>query len=325
MTEFTITEKEEEMRIDAFLLRYLNGAPSSFVHKMLRKKNITLNGKKAEGRDRLHQGDTVRLYLSDETIANFRAKKKRDSAPQNTAASPEILYEDADILIANKPSGLLCQSDRAGGESLAGWLCAYRESEEDSGFSAFSPSPAHRIDRNTSGIVLCGLSRRGLSLLTKSLRERRIEKIYRCLVFGRITKGATETAYYEKDEATNRVHLRKHGDDKNRMVTGFIPVSVGEDVTELNVTLLTGRPHQIRAHMAYLGHPVVGDPKYGDPKRNRLIKDAYGFCRQYLHAESVTFPNDAAFGALSGRTIRAALPDDLLRIREKIVLGDSRG
>ena len=337
MKELTVSAKDAGGRLDKYLQRYLDLAPKSFLYKMLRKKNITRNGAKAEGSDPVNEGDRICLYLSDETIGAFQSGAEKNGQTQRAGTAgtaiplPQILYEDEACVIFNKPAGLLTQGDKSGDESLAGLLDRYMAADGgNAGESFFHASPAHRLDRNTSGIVMCGKTLRGQQMLTEMLKRRTVRKYYLAAVLGKVTKDGRYRVSFRKDEAGNRVILNESGD--GGMITAFRVLSTSEaggfpkGTSLLRVELITGKPHQIRAHLAFLGHPVLGDPKYGDAGANRILRDRYKVRRQLLHASEAVFPDEEEIaGDLAGRTVRAELPDDMKRILKQLGLTEQFG
>lgn len=320
MQELNIGKNEAGQRLDKFLAKYMKLAPKSFFYKMMRKKNITLNGKKCEGGEMLSEGDVVKLFLSDETVEKF-SESFRDGAAKKAAvpkAVLDILYEDEDILLINKPSGMLSQKAKDDDVSLVEYLIAYlldsgAVTEEE--LKRFRPSVCNRLDRNTSGIVAAGKSLPGLQMLSEVFRDRSIHKYYQCIVEGEMEEGRTIDGWLLKDERTNKVEILSKEDaagDAKRIVTKYEPMACSKEFTLLRVTLLTGRSHQIRAHLASIGHPIVGDRKYGaGPAGNRIRS-------QLLHSYRLEFPTlSGRFSHLSGRAFEAPLPDDFARFGKK--------
>lgn len=183
MQEIIISANEAGQRFDKLLGKYLNEAPKSFIYKMLRKKNIVLNGKKATGNEKLELGDHVKLFLADETIEKFSKVKI-----QKTNTRLDILYEDENILLINKPVGMLSQKATKKDESLIEHVISYlldTNQLEKAALRSFKPSVCNRLDRNTSGLVVAGKSLAGLQKMGALFKERTMKKYYRCLVVGR--------------------------------------------------------------------------------------------------------------------------------------------
>lgn len=334
MKEFTIGNAERELRLDQYLMRLLPGAGKSFLYKMLRKKNIVKNGKKAEGSERLVPGDKICIYFSDETYEKFRRIEKEASASCKNMPDIRVLYEDADILIANKPAGMLSQKAAAKDYSLNDWFLSYladnqKEQKQSDALDGlfFTPSVANRLDRNTSGMILCGKTLAGLRYLSEILRNRSLHKYYLAIVCGKVTKDQEMEGYLYKDESTNRVSIRMpdpaHPEENcNRaqedyIATAYRPLCYYEesDTTLLEVLLKTGKTHQIRAHLAATGHPIAGDPKYGNLRKNRIFSEKYHMKRQLLHCYKLIFPvNTDANMAIQGKTLICEPPADFARI-----------
>lgn len=317
MREIVIEKNEAGQRLDKFLAKYMNEASKSFFYKMMRKKNITLNGKKCEGNEKLAEGDVVKLFLAEDTIEKFSSIQVQEVKKVDL----DILYEDDEIILVNKPAGMLSQKAKETDESLVEYLIDYLLGSgklTESGLRAFRPSVCNRLDRNTSGIVAAGKSLAGLQMLSGVFKDRSIHKYYQCLVSGVIRDVKTVDGWLLKDEKKNQVRIltdveakrfgRKGGDEEpKRIRTKYEPIATDGKFTLLKVTLLTGRSHQIRAHLASLGHPIVGDFKYGGVSKvnpsGRTVK------YQLLHSYRLEFPKLAEpFVYLSGRVFEAPLP-----------------
>lgn len=322
MQSFQIGENQAGQRLDKFLHKYMPQAGSGFLYKMLRKKNIVLNGKKAEGKEMLAVGDTVSFFFSDETFLKFTGQTNSKLQEYKKAYTQfqdiTVLYEDAYILVLNKPAGILTQKDDSGLLSANEWLIGYllhtgKITEES--LQTFKPSVQNRLDRNTSGIVLCGISLAGSQLLARLIHDRSVRKFYYTLVKGRGMKAKKLEGYLVKDDTTNFVHISTHKTEQSSAIrTCYRPLAEGKigseaEVTCLEVELITGKTHQIRAHMAGTGHPIVGDAKYGDRNFNTFFKSRYGITHQLLHAARIEFPVlEAPFGELGGKVFEAELP-----------------
>ena len=318
MREIGICEEQAGQRLDKFLRRYLPGAGSGFLYKMLRKKNIVLNGGRASGNELLRPGDVIRIYFSDETLRTFR---KGDAAAPAAGGYPKlesswILFEDAHLIAIDKPAGVLSQKSRPEDVSLVECLRGYLD---DSGNGFFTAGVANRLDRNTSGIVLAGKDNASARELARSIRERSIRKFYLAACVGEITRPARICGFQIKDSRTNTVRILPDGAGSGnaaRIETAYRPLAVftfqERFITLLEVELITGRTHQIRAHLASEGHPLIGDPRYGDPRMNRFFRRQYHLNRQFLHAARMEFPQwDGILEQESGRVIRSPLPDSL--------------
>ncbi len=317
MREIVIEKNEAGQRLDKFLAKYMNEASKSFFYKMMRKKNITLNGKKCEGNEKLAEGDVVKLFLADDTIEKFSSVQVQEVKKVDL----DILYEDDEIILVNKPAGMLSQKAKETDESLVEYLIDYLLGSgklTESGLRAFRPSVCNRLDRNTSGIVAAGKSLAGLQMLSGVFKDRSIHKYYQCLVSGEIRDVKTVDGWLLKDEKKNQVRILtdveakrfegKGGDEEpKRIRTKYEPIATDGRFTLLRVTLLTGRSHQIRAHLASLGHPIVGDFKYGGVSKvnpsGRTVK------YQLLHSYRLEFPKLAEpFAYLSMKVFEAPLP-----------------
>ena len=319
MREIVIRENESGQRLDKFLAKYMALAPKSFFYKMMRKKNITLNGKKAQGKEQLKQGDMVKLFLSDETVEKFRPK-------QTVYARKEldILYEDRHTLFVNKPAGMLSQKAKPSDQSLVEYLTAYllesRQLTEEE-LRTFHPSVCNRLDRNTSGIVAAGKTLAALQTLSAMFRERSVRKYYLCLVYGVVSGEKKIRAFLTKDGRTNRVTVeRKKGtpnsgadisDGKESFIeTEYRALRTDGEVTLMEVHLITGKTHQIRAHLAAGGYPIIGDYKYGNRDVNDIFRRKYGLTSQLLHSYRLCFPEcEGELAELSGKEIKAPVPE----------------
>ena len=335
MKAVNVGRNEAGQRLDRILTRLFPNAGKGFIFKMLRKKNIVLNGKKAEGCEKLNEGDEIKIFLSDETYAKMSGQgavctdtgiqeiEKKAYDPQKNRNQGKdyvrmitdmIVYEDADIIVLNKPEGVLSQKAKESDISLNEMLTAYMldkgEIDEEQ-LKTFRPSMCNRLDRNTSGLICGGKSLKGLQFLSEIFRNRTVDKYYICVVKGRIKDFRRIEGYLVKNEKTNTVsiQIKPNAKDAVHIVTEYRPLKTEEDRTILEVKLITGKSHQIRAHLASIGHPIAGDSKYGDPDFNKWAKKYYGAVSQMLVAYRLVFPKECGvFSHLNGKEIK--LPVD---------------
>ncbi len=314
MIKITIDKNDAGQRLDRFLRKYLQRAPLSMIYRMIRR-DVKVNGRRAEQKTVLKEGDELILYISDEQLDRLTEKKSSQPAAKRTF---RIIYEDEGILIVNKPAGLLTHGDsREKKNTLVNQVIDYliRKGEYvPRQEKSFTPAAANRLDRNTSGMVLFGKNAETLRDLSAMIRERgSIEKHYMTVVKGIFPEYRILTGKAEKDEKNNRVMIRGEDSEKGRLVvTEATPLASGGDMTLLDINLVTGRTHQIRAHLASEGYPVAGDVKYGDPLLNRQLLLEYGLKSQFLHAYRLDFRRTAgSLSGLQGRSFTDPLPEAL--------------
>lgn len=318
MRIITISELEADQRFDKYLRKLFKNTGSGYVYKMLRKGAIKLNGKKAKGDVIIKTGDEVRLYMTDETIDEYTGKFA-DAMPEfnsyKTAYKKfknhiEIIYEDRYVLFINKPVGILSQKAEKDDLSCNEWLIGYLLSEgkiTPDELMTFKPSICNRLDRNTSGVLICGKTLKGSQKMNELIKNRSIRKYYRTFVKGNFQKELKVSGYLKKDYLRNKVSISDEITDGSEPIeTVFTPIVSKPDISYIEVELITGKTHQIRAHVASLGHPVLGDYKYGDRKFN----EAYTRKRyQLLHAYRIELPYlDREFAHLCRKVIVAPEP-----------------
>jgi len=296
MKEFTITKNDESLRLDKFIQKNCPTLPSSLMFKYIRTKRIKINGKKAEISTRLTVGDVVSAYINDE----FFVKPKRAYDFLSATSKFNIVYEDENILLADKKQGILVHPDK---NEYTNTLIAriqhylydkgeYNPEDENS----FRPALANRIDRNTGGIVIAAKNAEALRILCDKIKSRELNKKYLAVVHG-IPKNKSDLleGFLEKDEEQNRVFLSKNRTENGKTIkTKYNVLKSKNNLSLVEIELITGRTHQIRAHMAAIGHPLLGEGKYSKSNDKKL-----GFDKQALYSYSLSFDFKTDAGILN--------------------------
>lgn len=321
MKKVIIDGNNANQRIDKFLVKYLPQAPKSFIYKMIRKKDVKVNGVRVNEHYILQLNDEVSLFLYDDLFEKFAGKKTVYDLPQTFT----VLYEDEHILVVNKPAGLLVHEDQNEEvHTLSNEVLSYLKKKgeyEDSLENTFTPGPVHRLDRNTSGIVIFGKTLPALQNLNEMMKQRHcIDKHYLTIVAGRIDHDLELIDYVKKNEAQGKMYLTSPKDpDGLKMHTLVHPMKVSKQFSLLKVKIVTGRTHQIRIHLSSIDHPVIGDSKYGNFELNKEIKKKYHLSHQFLHAYQITFTKPLGkLAYLKDKTITCPLPNKLNKIKEEI-------
>lgn len=299
MKQLTIGKNDAGQRLDKFLTKNLPNLPQSLLYKYIRKKRIKVNGKRAEISTRLHEGDVLDLYINDE----FFEKPEPTYDFLHAGTNLNILFEDENVLVLDKPVGLLAHpDDREYVDTLIGRVkrYLYEKGEYDpEAEQSFTPALVNRIDRNTGGIVLAAKNAEALRVLNQKMKDREIHKFYLCAVHGtpKPSQGLLK-GYLWKDEKKNRVYVFKDFKPGSKTIeTKYRVLKSAENMSLVEVELLTGRTHQIRAHFASIGCPLVGDGKYGNNQNNRKQG---GRRKQFLYSYKTVFDFTTDAGALEG-------------------------
>ena len=319
MRQLTVHKNDENQRLDKYLKKYLKEAPGSFIYKMLRKKNIVLNGKKADGTEKLAAGDEIKLFFAEDTLQKFTGEVSHKSELQFPQKKLDILFEDENLLILNKPAGELSQKADAKDISMNEYALGYLQETgaiTEESLKVFKPSVCNRLDRNTSGILIVAKTYQAAREFGEALQRRTVRKFYRCIVKGEVKKAETIDGYLWKDEKTNKVQVFKEKKEgASEIYTAYRPIKCENGLTLLEVHLITGRTHQIRAHLSSIGHSILGDPKYGDKKLSEKWKVKY----QLLHACRLELDGfTGEFAKYNGKIITAKVPKTF----EKIITED---
>lgn len=325
MIKITINENDGNQRLDRFLKKYFENAPLSMIYKMVRK-DIKVNGKRAKEETLIKAGDELAIYLSDNDIERFSRKKPRSKVKRQF----QIRYEDDNIIVVDKPFGLLTHGDgQEKRNHLANQVCDYLIEKGDYNprvEKTFSPSSVNRLDRNTTGLVLFGKNGETLRNLNRMIREKdKISKLYVTIVKGELKKSVHLKDKMEKDRENNIISvIPLDAEDGKIMETYVRPLEYRNGYTLVEVEIVTGRTHQIRAHLAKIGHPIIGDVKYGNREENYKISKRFGLTTQLLHAYKLIFNScQGDLKYLEGKVIEAPLPEDFDRIKSDI-FGDNR-
>lgn len=315
-----IGTNEAGQRLDKFLRKYLKDVPLSAIFKALRKGDIRVNGKKQKEKYSLEEGDIIEIKYLQSVVTK---EKKKMNFQMVDSGSLQVVYEDENMVLVEKWPGVLVHSDKKNGApTLTDYVLSYLFKKGDyipENELTFTPASCNRLDRNTSGIVFFGKTFEGLKLLNEMIRERGVKKYYCALVKGKIVPGKYE-AYISKDDEINKstVYYTEKQDTK-KIAMDVKVIQTNGAFSLLEIELITGRSHQLRAHLAHLGNPIVGDFKYGDNKMNSFFENKFGLTYQFLYAFKVTFKEvPDKFSYLKNKTIAQGLPPMFKKIKKDV-------
>ncbi|MCL2857388.1 MAG: RluA family pseudouridine synthase [Oscillospiraceae bacterium] len=307
MKSFTVGKNDAGQRLDKFLSKAAPGLPGSLLYKGIRRKNIKVGSKRATPGQKLEEGDIVSVYLPDDVL------QPREHPDLEASAQLEIVYEDDNILLLNKPQGLLAHQGE--GPDTDDTLIArvQRYLYQSGGWSpevenSFAPALCHRIDRNTSGLVIAAKTAEALRVISEKLREREVTKLYICIVHGvPKNKAGLLKGYLCKDKSLGRVRVEQRPFPGGKTaLTKYRVLAEQEGKSLVEAQLLTGRTHQIRAQFAAVGHPLWGDAKYGNSRENKLLGNKQALCAYKL---IFSFATPAGpLGYLRGKAFEIAVP-----------------
>lgn len=312
-----IGANEAEQRIDKFIRKWMKDVPLSAIFKSIRKGDIKVNGKKVKENYFLALGDIVETY----ELVTEQNKEKFTSI--SNALKIKITYEDKNMVIVEKWPGILVHADKKGGEpTLTDYVLSYLFNKGDyspENELTFTPAPCNRLDKNTSGIVIYGKNYEALKALNEMIRDRKIKKFYTALVRGKLHDGLYE-AYIQKDHDNNISKISDSpGKDTKKIAMEVKTIETCGTYSLLEIELLTGRSHQLRAHLSYLGHPIIGDSKYGNKKINSFFYNKFGLNYQYLYAYKLIFRDCAEkFSYMGNKTISESLPPIFRKIKNDV-------
>lgn len=304
MKDYLITDNAAGQRLDRYLSKLFPNAEKNLLQKSIRKKNITLNRKKAQSDTVLKSGDMVTIFFSDETIRKFSEvqPQSRQKIPESIlAVFTAPIYEDDNLLVINKPAGLLTQPDASGKLSVSDCISELIPKE-----GTFHPAPANRLDLNTGGIILIPKNYGMQKKISAAIRNRTVTKEYLALVMGEIKTPAELIHYLKKNRQKNQVAISHNHDDLIAKLK-IKPLICKNNTTLVSVRLETGRSHQIRVQLAADGHPIAGDPKYGDDVFNLMLRERFDLRHQLLHSYHYAIED-------LGLDFTAPLPEDFSNI-----------
>jgi 23S rRNA pseudouridine955/2504/2580 synthase len=318
MNEIVITTNEAGQRLDKFLRKYLTDMSLGSIYRAIRTKQVVVNGKKSSEKYSLNEGDILKFNIK---IEDIKKTKKLDFL--NLEYDFQTAYEDNNLLVIEKKSGILVHPDEGSEQNLTDEVLAYLYDKGEynpENEKTFAPSPCNRLDRNTEGLVIYAKNYESLKALNELIRDGNLEKYYAVLVKGRL-KEDIYSAYIIKNEKTNKSTIKKeYSTGAKEIKTRVVNLDTVGQFSYLEIELITGRSHQIRAHLSSLGNPIIGDPKYGDKKLNSIFKEKFGLERQLLIANKIIFKRcPEALKYLEEKTISMQIPPLFKKIKNDIL------
>lgn len=360
MTKITVGKNDAEQRLDRFLRKYLKGASLGNIYKIIRK-DVKVNGARVGKETMLKEGDEIALYINEADMQKYAGTNtngkagasspddRKNGGKKSAKRSFKIIFEDDNIIVVEKPYGLLTHGDgKEKKNTLVNQVVDYLIEKGDYVpriERSFSPAAVNRLDRNTTGLVMFGKNAAALRALNAMIRSKKcVSKYYITIVSGELDRMLHLRGTLIKDEVKNTVTVNALGDaldadasgktadgivGKNGVSEKYIetiarPLAVKNGFTLVEIDLITGRTHQIRAHMASAGYPVIGDTKYGDPSVNKRVSEKYGLKAQLLHAYRLSIRGaESPLEYLEGREFTAGLPKAAARVCNDIFGNDA--
>lgn len=303
MKEIIVSDEFNKVRVDKVVFKVLKFASTGFIYKMYRKKNIVLNDKKITGKELLATGDSIKFYFHDDTFDKFskgdgqadvkESDRTNSLNPKEVQESLEnqpsidrslILYEDHDLLVYNKPVGVLSQPNGRD-DNL---IFRYEQYLKEQGIGKDlldAYGVCNRLDRNTTGVILLGKNPKSLRIINQTITNKQVTKTYHAIVKGHVKENLDLKAHLTKKQNRNRVSISNNGvGDYIHTLVKPLKVTSGNTYSLVEVTILTGKSHQIRAHLSSIGYPLIGDGKYGDKKTNDYFRKNHQIRYQMLHS-----------------------------------------
>lgn len=322
MKQITISDNEAGQRIDRFLRKYLTAFSLGDIYKLFRKNAVKVNNKRVKESYMLSLGDIVQLYIKDEENQKLRT----EITMKLNYNSLDIIYEDENIMLVNKPIGLLTHPESSKDkDSLVQRVLGYLDGDKYDSLT-FRPSVCNRLDRNTGGIVVVAKNYQSLKQVNELIRQRKIKKYYLCIVKGKTERDGELKSYLIKDNEKNIVEISDDKSDNSKAIhTIFERLAFNDEYSLLQIELITGRTHQIRAHLSSIGHPLIGDTKYGDKEINEYFKKKYNLRHQFLYAYNISFQGASEkLDYLLHRDFKAELPSEFKNIIDDMFSGGQK-